>query len=160
MSNYDDWLRSQMQPVPQQQPMTAPETKGFGSLVPLLLNVVLVAVVVWLLVLRPSEPGPGPGPEPSVDVVALVEKATKDYATNLGKLMEMLALRVEEGKITNSADSADYIRAYTEPARLNAFSAIDELDNIELPKGSWKGKEASVAAYLREKAKGHRRAGQ
>ena len=40
MSSYDDWLRSQIQPLPTQRPTTAFEPKGFGSLVPLLINIV------------------------------------------------------------------------------------------------------------------------
>jgi hypothetical protein len=159
MSNYDDWLRSQMQPAPQRA-MTAPEPKEFGSLVPLLLNVVLVAVVVWLLVLRPSEPGPGPGPDPSVDVVVIVERSTKDYANNLAKVMDSLAEKVQSGEIRTRKDAFTYATTYTSAARTNAFAPVDRLDNDQLPEGDWTGKESGVVLYLREKAKGHRRAGQ
>jgi hypothetical protein len=145
---------------PPQRPTTAPEPKGFGSLVPLLINVVLVGMVVWLLIGRTSSPDPGPGPEPTVDVVAITEKATKDYAINLAKVMDSLAEKVQSGEIRTRKDVFAYATTYTSAARTNAFAPVDRLDNDQLPEGDWTGKESGVVLYLREKAKGHRRAGQ
>lgn len=154
--NYDQWLKSQAQPtVVVQQPAS-----GINFL-PLVINVVLVAVVAWLILGRTNSPGPQPPdpPSPTVDVVEITEKATRQYAENLAKVVSMTADKVASGELNSAKDVFEFSERYSKPARNNAFKPIDEIDNDHIPSTQWDDStRRSVEAYLRDVAKGHQRA--
>lgn len=153
--NYDQWLKQQARPTAVAQP----QSSGINFL-PLIINVVLVAVVAWLILGRTNSPGPQPPdpPRPTVDVVEIAEKASKQYAANLAKVFDTMADKVASGEINSRADALEFAKTYTLAARTNAFAPVDVMDNDQMPEGSWTDAKQAVAFYLREKAKGHARA--
>ena len=155
--NYDQWLKQQARPVTVAQP----QSSGINFL-PLVINVVLVAVVAWLILGRANSPGPQPPdpPQPTVDVVEIVEKATRQYAENLARVFDTMADKVASEEINSRADALEFAKTYTLAARTNAFAPIDQMDNDQLPEGDWSNAKDAVVFYLREKAKGHARAGE
>jgi hypothetical protein len=121
----------------------------------------LMALVLAFVVFRgPRGNGPGPSPTPLVidaTVSSLTEANTKQYLLGVAAVFEDLAAKVETRQIQNATQLQSNSRAATVAVREAAYKEVNALDN-ERVNGEYAGKEAAVAAYLRSKADGYRRA--
>jgi hypothetical protein len=117
---------------------------------------VLLALLLWSQY-RTSDVAPGPRPIVDETVAKAVEQSNKQYASGLAAVMDSLAAKVESREIADDTQLQSNARAATAAVREQAFLPIGELDNANVV-GSYAGREATVAAYLRSKAEGHRRA--
>jgi hypothetical protein len=146
-----------IKPIVFSVPVTPAVQPSKPSMVPWVI-VAAMAIVFAAFGLRSLRDG-GSTPRPIVDetVARAVEASNKQYASGLAAVMDSLAAKVESKDITNDTQLQSNARAGTAAAREQAFLPIGELDNANVV-GSYVGREAVVAAYLRSKAEGHRRA--
>lgn len=159
--NPDAWLAEQMQEPPQAagKPPAEPaanEPRRWAGILPGLAVGLLGVILVWWFLARPQN-GHDPGPQPA-GVVATVEAATRQLATNYSRAMDRLAEQVEGGDLTTAVQIQANAQAYTKAARINAFGPVDQLDTDNIPAEVTDENRDAVVAYLQQKAEGHRRA--
>lgn len=131
-------------------------------------TIVAALVIAYLIFGKDAPaPGPGPGPDPTpvvVDVSKAAHTATVYYGQHLGQAMDIVADGVESGKIATAEQLKTEVRKLTEQARVQAFGkddvaggkSYDQLDLANIPYDKFdETNRSKVAAYLREKAKGH-----
>lgn len=134
------------------------------------INTVVLVVAIGVLFYMNNKPAPAPGPTPdpvvTVDVAKAAHTATVYYGSHLGDAMEKVADDIEAGKIVTAEQLSKEVRRLTEAARNQAFYkdkvagelSYGELDVKNIPYEKFdESNRSKVAAYLREKAKGHRR---
>lgn len=145
-------------PVPVVQPSAKP------ALFPWAIVGILCVAMLLLAVRFRGDSGNDPGPSPAPIVVVdeatakVVSDATKSYSSELAKVMDELASRVDAGAIRNWDQLSTNARALSGPARERAFSPVDQIDTAKIPAGEWEANRGVVSAHLRSKAEGHRRA--
>lgn len=128
-----------------------------GWIQTLLIIAAIVLGFAWLSTRDGGSVDPIP-PTPK-NTIAIAEKATRDYSSLLGDAMESLASSIDSGKIGNAEQLQANSQAFTKAARVKAFAVIDQLDTDSIPAGQWTDEQrATVSAYLRDKATGHRKA--
>lgn len=155
-----------IQPIVFNVPTTpqASSKSATGGVVAWVLVAILVAALLVLGVRSFRDGGNGPQPEPLPVVVVdeatakVVTDASKAYSSELAKVMDELASRVDAGAIRNWDQLSTNARALSGPARERSFAPIDQLDTAKIPAGEWEANKSVVSAHLRSKAEGHRRA--
>lgn len=133
------------------------------------INTVVLVLAIGVLFYLNRQPSPAPGPTPDpvvrVDVAKAAHTATVYYGAHLGDAMDKVADDIEGGRIVTADQLMQEVRRLTEAARIQAFTkdkvagdlSYGELDVKNIPYEKFdESNRSKVAAYLREKAKGHR----
>ena len=133
-----------------------------GCLAVFLFFFMSLAVCVGAWFMWPSDRGGGADDvivSPTGDIAGIVEAATLDYNRSLGEAMDAIAAKVADGTVTSREQLKANVQPFTKHAREQSFRPIDEIDNSNIPSGEWDdAAKQKVVSYLREKAKGHRKA--
>jgi hypothetical protein len=143
-------------------PATSHKSAGANWL-PWMVVAILVAALLVLGVRNFRDGGDGPQPAPPTPIVIedsvakLTEADTREYLLGIAGVFEDLAAKVETRQIQNITQLQSNSRAATVAVREAAYKEVNALDN-ERVNGEYAGKEAAVAAYLRSKADGYKRA--
>lgn len=115
----------------------------------------IIAVMAWMLLSKPKEPGPGPvdPPKPKVEqVVSKVFPATKE---GYKAVFNESAAQVEAKEIASSEQLSTFLKKGLENVRAEASVDFDRLLNDNIPdQFSSDGEVAAVAGFLREVAAG------
>lgn len=113
----------------------------------------IIAVMAWMLLSKPKEPGPGPvdPPKPKVEqVVSKVFPATKE---GYKAVFSDAAAKVTSKELNNEEQLSTFLKKGLENARGEASVDFDKLLDDNLP-SEFGGREDAVSTFLREVAAG------
>jgi hypothetical protein len=133
-----------------------PKQTSIAAYLPWILVALFATVALWQFVPRGNEPGPTPVVIEQA-VAELTTKNSKAYLAGVASVFDDLASKVESKQITNATQLQSNSRAATIAVREAAYQEVNAMDNDRV-RGEYAGQEAAIAAYLRSKAEGYRRA--
>lgn len=130
-------------------------------------TLLIVGVLAYVVMQKPSPVPPGPGPEPTPPSVVITEdvekitaEAEKRFIKNKAEAAERLAADIDAGKIANSNNFGKMAIEYQDAIERDAFAKMIELNQKyirESGKDGWTAEQLRAIKELQlRKAKGYR----
>jgi hypothetical protein len=117
---------------------------------------VVVAILAYLLVVKPVEP-PGPTPPPGPKIVTVEEAARRlltKTQTGYKSVFTNAAQRVETGEVKTEEQLNTLLKKELQDVRDDASKDLDAAFNVNLPTTIDDGNRGAVATFLKRVATG------